>query len=110
MPGRVDELPDPPATQVVNSAIMLFATALPLQSPKVQEGLLEQLVTFLSSNNLQRNPGRKAAVTTNIAIAVLGAIKVAVRETPAEPGDLRQPSVEKYLQEILNVSNNMIIV
>ena len=82
---------------------MLFATSLPLQSSKVQEGVLEQLATFLSSNSLHRNPGRKAAVTANIAIAILGAIKVAVRETPAEPGDLRHPSVEKYLQEILQV-------
>lgn len=99
-----EELPDPPATQVVNSAISLFATALPLQSPKVQEGALEQLATCLSSSNLHRNPGRKAAVTTNIALALLGVLKVAVRDTVAEPGDLRHPAVEKYLQETLQVS------
>ncbi len=100
----VEELPDPPATQVINSAIILFATALPLQSPKVQEGVLEQLATFLSSNSLNRNPGRKAAVTANISVALLGALKVALRETMAEAGDLRHPTVERYLQEILQVS------
>lgn len=104
MQEDAEELPDPPATEVVNSAIVLFAIALPLQSPKVQEGLLEQLATFLSSSSLQRDPGRKAAVTVNIAMALLGALKVAVRETLAEPGDLRQPSVEKYLEETLRVS------
>ncbi|MCJ1462526.1 hypothetical protein MMC07_001128 [Pseudocyphellaria aurata] len=100
--GFAGELPDPPATEVVNSAISLFATALPLQSPKVQEGVLEQLATCLSSNSLHRNPGRKAAVTTNIAVALLGVLKVTVRDTVAEPGELRHPAVEKYLQEILH--------
>lgn len=107
-PNGVDELPDPPATQLVNSAIELFAAALPLQSPKVQEGVLEQLATFLSSKSLDRNPGRRAAVTANIAVALLGALKVAVRETLAEAGDLRHPTVEKYLQEILQVSQSLI--
>ena len=108
--GGAEELPDPPATQVVNSAISLFATALPLQSPKVQEGALEQLATCLSSSSLHRNPGRKAAVTTNIALALLGVLKVAVRDTVAEPGDLRHPAVEKYLQETLQVSRYFEVV
>ena len=101
--GRRDDLPDPPATEVVNSAITLFATALPLQSSKVQEGVLEQLATFLSSGSLQRDPGRKAAVTANTALAILGALKVALGETFAESGDLKHPMVEKYFQEMLHV-------
>lgn len=106
-----DDLPDPPATEVVNSAITLFATALPLQSSKVQEGVLEQLATFLSSNSLQRDPGRKAAVTANTGMAILGALKVALGETFAEPGDLKHPVVEKCLQEMLHVrfSNHLIL-
>ena len=99
-----EELPDPPATEVVNSAIALFATALPLQSPSIQEGVLEQLASCLSSGTLQRDPGRKAAVTANAAMAILGALKVAVGETVAEAGDLRHPSVERCLQELLRVS------
>lgn len=109
-PNGVDELPDPPATQLVNSAIELFAAALPLQSPKVQEGVLEQLATFLSSRSLDRNPGRRAAVTANIAVALLSVLKVAVRETLAEAGDLRHPTVEKYLQEILQVGQSPISI
>lgn len=98
-----NELPDPPATEVVNSAITLFAVALPLQIPKVQEGALEQMATYLSSSGLVRDPGRKAAITANAAVALLGALKVALGETSAERGDLRHPTVEKYLQEILRV-------
>ncbi len=98
------ELPDPPATEVVNSALFLFATALPLQSPSIQEGVLEQLATCLSSGTLQRDAGRKAAVTANAAMALLGALKVAVGETVAEPGDLKHPTVERCLQELLRVS------
>jgi len=100
---NVESLPDPPATELVNAAIVLFATALPLQSSRIQEGVLEQLATFLSSSSLQRDPGRKAAVTVNAAMALLGLLKVAVGETIAEPGDLKQPTVERTIEEILRV-------
>lgn len=100
-----NELPDPPPTEVINSAITLFAIALPLQNPKVQEGVLEQIATHLSASSLQRSPGRKAAITANSAMALLGALKVTLGETRSERGDLRHPTVERYLQEILRVSN-----
>ncbi|KAI9673092.1 MAG: hypothetical protein M1829_004406 [Trizodia sp. TS-e1964] len=97
----MDDLPDPPATEVVNSAISLFAISLPLQPPKVQESILEQIATFLSASSLQRDPARKAAMTVNIAIALLATLKVALKETSSLPGDLRSPGVEKILQELL---------
>ena len=99
----VQNLPDPPATAVVNAAIILFATALPLQSSKIQEGVLEQLATYLSSTSLQKDPGRKAAVTVNAAMALLGLVKVAVGETAAEQGDLKFPIVERTIEEMLRV-------
>ena len=99
--GQGYALPDPPATEVVNSAIALFATALPLQSSRVQEGVLEQLATFLASAAMQKDPGRRAAVTVNAAMALLGALKVAVGETIAEQGDLRHPSVERTIEELV---------
>ena len=96
-------MPDPPATEIVNSAITLFATALPLQIAKVQEGALEQLATFLVSPSLLRNPGRRAAVMVNTATALLGALKVACKETIGEHGDLKHPTVEKTIEELLRV-------
>lgn len=99
----VRNLPDPPATELVNAAIVLFATALPLQGSKIQEGVLEQLATFLSSGTLQRDPGRRAAVTVNTAMALLCMLKVAVGETVAEPGDLKHPTIERTIEEILRV-------
>ena len=104
----IHELPDPPATEVVNTAIALFAVAFPLQSAKVQEGVLEQLATFLSSISLQRDPGRRAAITMNIAMALLGTLKVAVGETIAEQGDVQNQTVEKAMEEILRVSITML--
>ena len=100
---NVENLPDPPATEVVNSAIVLFATAFPLQSSKVQDGVLAQLATFLTSSSLQRDPGRKAAVAVNTAMALLSALKVTVGETIAERGDLKHPSIEKTIDEMLRV-------
>ena len=99
----IENLPDPPATEVVNSAIVLFATAFPLQSSRVQEGVLAQLATFLTSSSLQRDPGRKAAVAVNTTMALLSALKVTIGETIAERGDLKHPSIEKTIDEMLKV-------
>lgn len=96
---------DPPTTEVVNAAIHLFSIALPLQAPKVQESSVEQIATLLSSPSLQRNPGRKAAMTVNIAVALLYALKVAVGETSSPAGNLNS-STEKILQELLQVGAN----
>lgn len=96
-------LPDPPATEVVNAAIKLFAAALPLQSSRVQESILEQMSTFLNAEHLQRDPGRKAAMAVNVVTALLATLKVAAGETHLSAGDLRSPSVEKALHEQLNV-------
>ncbi|KAL8977408.1 MAG: hypothetical protein Q9205_006784, partial [Flavoplaca limonia] len=99
--SQIHEVPDPPATEVTNSAIALFAVVFPTQSPKVQEFALEQLMTLGSSGTLQRSPGRRAAVLINTALALLGTTKVAVGETSAESGDLKHPAVEKALQALL---------
>ncbi|KAL8734547.1 MAG: hypothetical protein Q9166_001447 [cf. Caloplaca sp. 2 TL-2023] len=98
---QIHQLPDPPATEVINSSIALFAVVFPLQSPKVQEFALEQLTTLMSAGALHKALGRKAAVVINTALALLGAIKVAVGETSAESGDLKHPAVEKALQALL---------
>lgn len=37
-------------------------------------------------------------------MALLGALKVAVGDTVAEHGDLRHPTVERCLQDLLRVS------
>ncbi len=90
--SQVQEVPDPPATEVTNSAIALFAVVFPTQSPKVQEFALEQLTTLISAGALNRAPGRRAAIIINTALALLGATKVAVGEMSAESGDLKHPS------------------
>lgn len=97
----VEDLPDPPATEVVNSAIVLFAMALPLQSPKVQESSLEQLSLYLNAKALSRDPGRKAAITINIALALLNTLKVNAGETNASAGSLKSAAVEKCLDDSL---------
>ena len=94
---------DPPATGVVNASIDLFSVAIPLHAPKIQESIVEQIATFLSSSSLQRNPGRKAAMMVNVAVALLHALKVAVKETSSIAGKLN-PTTDKILQELLQVS------
>lgn len=99
--GDAKNLPDPPATEVVNVAIKLFAIAFPLTPPKIQESILEQITTFLAASSLQRDPGRKAAMNVNVSTALLSTLKVAARETIAQHGDVSNPAVEKLLAEML---------
>lgn len=94
---------DPPSTGVVNAAIDLFSLAIPLHAPKIQESSVEQIATFLSSNTLQRNPGRKAAMVVNVAVALLHSLKVALKETDSMSGKL-SPATDKIMQELLHVS------
>jgi hypothetical protein len=98
-----DSVPEPPATQVVNYAIHLFSILLPLQAAKVQESVLEQLRAFHTDGSLQRDPARKMAISVNAVTAILGALKVAVRETVLAPGNLRSDPVEVLIKELLRV-------
>ncbi|KAJ6150994.1 hypothetical protein N7470_007588 [Penicillium chermesinum] len=91
---------DPPTTGVVNSAIELFAVALGLHSAKIQESSIEQIATFLTSPTLQRNPGRKAALAVNVSVALLHALKVAVKDTDFVAGRLNS-STDKIMQELV---------
>ncbi|ERS99946.1 hypothetical protein HMPREF1624_03315 [Sporothrix schenckii ATCC 58251] len=94
-------LPDPPATDVVNLAIQLFAYVFPLTPAKVQESILEQVATFMSAGSLQRDPGRKTAINVNVAVALLSTLKVAVKETHAPAGNITDQKVEKLLQDLV---------
>ncbi|KAK4175608.1 armadillo-type protein [Triangularia setosa] len=94
-------LPDPAATEVVNMAIQLFAFVFPLTPSKVQESVLEQVTTFVAAGSLQRDPGRKAAITVNVATSLLEVLRVAVRETKSPSGNVTNPAVEKLIQELL---------
>ncbi|OAA33076.1 HEAT repeat protein [Moelleriella libera RCEF 2490] len=102
--GGVDEMairPDPPATEVINNAIQLFAFAFPLTPSKVQESVLEQIKTFASAGMLQRDTGRKAAISVNVALAILLSMKVAVKETRSPSGSISNLAVERLLQDIV---------
>ncbi|GAO13879.1 uncharacterized protein UV8b_03888 [Ustilaginoidea virens] len=93
--------PDPPATEVVNNAIQLFAFVFPLTPAKVQESVLEQIKTFASAGLLQRDSGRKAAIHVNVALAILLSMKVAVKETQSPSGSVSDLAVERLLQDIV---------
>ncbi|KAF3173782.1 hypothetical protein TWF106_000389 [Orbilia oligospora] len=94
--------PAPPATEVVNTAIDLFILLLPFQPPKVQESILEQTTNFLASGNLARDPGRKAAITVNVAVALLGVLKLVQMENQQAQISFRQSNVLKIIQDLLN--------
>ncbi|KIV91587.1 hypothetical protein PV10_06107 [Exophiala mesophila] len=91
---------DPPATSCINLAIKLFALSLPLQSPRIQESTVEQLVTTVSQP-LQREPGRKAAMQVNSALALLCGLSVANHETQFTAGKLNVGAFGGVVVELL---------
>lgn len=92
---------DPPATEVVNMAIQLFAFAFPLTPTKVQESILEQIATFMAAGTLERDNARKAAINVNVAAAFLSTLKVAAKETQSPSGNVTNAQVEKLLQDMI---------
>ncbi|KAJ6264712.1 hypothetical protein Dda_0862 [Drechslerella dactyloides] len=95
-------VPAPPATEVVNTAIDLFILLLPFQPSKVQDSILEQITNFLASGNLSRDPGRKAAITVNVAVALHGVLKLVQMENHQAQISFRQSNVLKIIQDMLN--------
>ncbi|KAI5290450.1 hypothetical protein KEM54_001512 [Ascosphaera aggregata] len=96
-------MPDPPSTGVVNAAIELFSVSLPLQHPKIQESTIEQIAALLSAHSLNRNPGRKAAMTVNIAVTLLYSLRVAVNQSAAATGgNYKNLAAQKIMQELLS--------
>ena len=63
---------------------------------------MEQIATFLASGSLQRDPGRKAAMVVNVAVALLGTLKVTISEE-VPSASLSTASVLKIIQELLQV-------
>lgn len=96
----------PLATGVVDSAIRLFATALPLQSARVQQGALEQLSSQRAAGGNAQSPAREIAVSVNVVAAILFALQVACSEASLAAGDMKNARLEKGLQEILHAFLN----
>ncbi|OCT54946.1 HEAT repeat protein [Cladophialophora carrionii] len=89
-----------PATSCVNLSIKLFAISLPLQSGRIQESTIEQLITTVSQQ-LQREPGRKAAMQVNAALALLCALAVANNETPYTSGKMNVGAIGQAIIDLL---------
>lgn len=67
----------PPDTAVVDASIQLFSQLLPIQDAQSASRVLGQLAESVKSPKLERNSGRKAAVTVNAVIALVLALRTA---------------------------------
>lgn len=94
-----------PETDCITLAVQLFAVALPLQPPRIQESSIEQLATALAQPN-SREPGRRFALQINSITAILGALAITNGETSYLPGKLAATTTSKSLAEI--VRRNML--
>ena len=89
---------------MVNSAIGIFALAFPLQSPRIQDSILEQVNSFLTSSTVQKSVAQKAALSANIALALLVTCKVLTGQVRGLDGKLQSANAEKNMQNLLHVS------
>ncbi|EMC96551.1 hypothetical protein BAUCODRAFT_480348 [Baudoinia panamericana UAMH 10762] len=92
----------PAGTEAVNAAIAAFGLSLPLQAPRIQEGMLEQIASSLSAPSLSKDPARKSAITVNVALALKTACNVCNGEVSVTQGSLRSGTTEKTLQSLLH--------
>ena len=99
-----EALPASPATEAINAAIAVFALSLPLQTPKVQESMLEQMSSSLGSQALQKDPARKTAISTNVTTALLATLRVATGESGSFKGSIASTQAENALQTLLRSS------
>ncbi|KAK6370179.1 hypothetical protein LTR64_005419 [Lithohypha guttulata] len=89
-----------PETACITLAVQLFAVALPLQPPRVQESCVEQVASALAQP-FQREPGRKFALQINAVTAILGALAVTNGETGYLAGKLAAATTSKSLAELV---------
>lgn len=76
--------PTPPTTAVVDAAVELFAQLLPLQELTNSIRTLNTLLEAVRSSKLEKNIGRKFAVTVNASIAIVLALRSAMSSTHAK--------------------------
>lgn len=97
-----EDLPSPPATGAVDAAISAFGLCLPLQAPKVQDSILEQIASSMGAQALQKDLARKVAITANVTLALSMALRVATGDIGSAKGELRNMNAEKGLQTLLH--------
>lgn len=94
----------PPATSVVDAAIDLFAQLLPLQDLTSTSRIVSQLVDSVRSVKLEKNTGRKSAVSINAAVALVLALRQATSSHIRHPRDtLGSSQVTSALAPFLKV-------
>lgn len=93
----------PAATEVVNAAIRLFALSLPVQTPKIQLSMVEQMIANLDADNLAKDPGRRSAITVNVALSIWSALRVVSSPLPGIRYNRYGLQAEQPLQDILRV-------
>ncbi|ELU42761.1 HEAT repeat protein [Rhizoctonia solani AG-1 IA] len=94
--------PPPPATAIVDAAIILFASLLPTQEHSSVYSNVQFLIESCRSPKLDRNAGRKAAVLVNTAVALTRTLRIATETGGRKARDnIGNPTVVAPLSELL---------
>lgn len=104
-PRESAALSPPAATGAVDAAIQLFTALLPYQERDVQVAAIEAMLAHTKSTKLDRNPGRKQAIQINVAVAILGALRVATQggtgANGKRPGGFNNDRLSSAIKDLL---------
>ena len=93
--------PPPPQTGVIDAGILLFASVFPLQTTEGQIQSLATLSSHLKSGKLERNPGRKQAITANTMIALARSLEHASKLASRNIKSLSNGQISDLLKSLL---------
>jgi hypothetical protein len=100
--------PVPPSTALVDAAIDLFSLMVLDQPMKIQESAFTHIAARLGDPSLDRNAGRKAAITINVVIALSKALSKLTHRSFRDVNHSER--VISSILEILHVINPQIVV
>lgn len=90
-------------TAVVDAAIELFALLLPAQDLATVERFVNQVIEFARAARLERNVGRKAAVSINVSAAFFVALSNGAQNTKHARDTFGSAQVSQILSAFLKV-------
>ena len=97
-------IPSPPAgTGAIDAAISAFAISMPLQSAKVQQGALEQIMSTLAPSLTLPSTAKEISLYINVTCAILGALQTPNKSNSSSSMS-KSAEVEKSFSELLHVS------
>lgn len=108
--GKTYSLPQsaPPPTSLIDASLTLFVALLPLQTPKVQESVLDQIQSYAFTGGVANTVSRKQAIAVNSVVAIYETLQLVASSTSSTGHDtMKNPRVLKSIFAVLKQTLNL---